>query len=42
VWSHRGDRALAQAAGLATELGDALAEPGADVVLVKLGWRWAP
>ena len=43
VWSHRGDRAgTATTAGLASELGDALAEPGADVVLVKLGWRWAP
>lgn len=43
VWSHRGDAATATShARLASELGDVLAEPGADVVLVKLGWRWAP
>ncbi|HZJ64708.1 MAG TPA: DUF5916 domain-containing protein [Kofleriaceae bacterium] len=43
VWSHRGDTALpATSARLADELGHVLTEPGADVVLVKLGWRWAP
>ncbi|MEO7733042.1 MAG: hypothetical protein ABIY55_18920, partial [Kofleriaceae bacterium] len=43
VWSHRGDAAAATTHGrLASELGDVVAEPGADVVLVKLGWRWAP
>jgi hypothetical protein len=44
VWSHRGD-ATAPAtttARLGAELGDVLAQPGADVVLVKLGWRFAP
>jgi hypothetical protein len=43
VWSHRGDRAAtAASARLSAELGDVLTEPGADVVLLKLGWRWAP
>lgn len=43
VWSHRGDAsATTTRARLAAELGDVLAEPGSDVVLLKLGWRWAP
>src|SRR5262249_28985606 len=43
VWNHRGDAAIATAtAQLAPELGRVFVEPGADVVLVKLGWRWAP
>ena len=43
VWSHRSDaRAITAAARLGGELGDVLREPGADIVLVKLGWRWAP
>jgi hypothetical protein len=43
VWSHRGNaEAITTTARLAGELGDALREPGADIFLVKLGWRWAP
>jgi len=43
VWSHRGNvQAEASGARLGSELGDVLREPGADIVLVKLGWRWAP
>jgi len=43
VWSHRGDTAaLDRSARLARSLGDVLTEPGADVFLIKLGWRWAP
>ena len=42
VWSHRGDAtATTTTAHLAGELGDVLSQPGADIVLVKLGWRWA-
>jgi len=43
VWSHRGDAALPDpSARLASSLGDTLSQPGADVFLLKLGWRWAP
>jgi hypothetical protein len=43
VYSHRGDAgALDPYARLGSSLTDALREPGADVFLVKLGWRWAP
>jgi hypothetical protein len=43
VWSHRGDTsAITTTARLAAELGNTVTEAGADVVLVKLGWRWAP
>jgi hypothetical protein len=43
VWSHRGNaEAITTSARLAGELGDALREPGTDIFLVKLGWRWAP
>jgi len=43
VWSHRAEvDTLATGARLAGDLGDVLREPGADVFLVKLGWRWAP
>jgi hypothetical protein len=43
VWSHRGEAAAsATGARLGDALGRVLTEPGADVVLVKLGWRWAP
>jgi hypothetical protein len=42
VWSHRGDRSIATTtAHLAPELGAVLSEPGADIVLVKLDWRFA-
>jgi hypothetical protein len=43
VLSHHGD-AAASATGtrLGSELGRVLTEPGGDIVLVKLGWRWAP
>ncbi|HET9624356.1 MAG TPA: DUF5916 domain-containing protein [Kofleriaceae bacterium] len=42
VWSHRGDHQIATTtARLAAELGDVLAEPGDDIVLVKLDWRFA-
>jgi len=43
VWSHRGEATVAApSARLATSLGDSLGQPGADVFLLKLGWRWAP
>jgi hypothetical protein len=43
VWSHRGDAATATPrARLGTELNDVLTEPGSDVALIKLGWRFAP
>jgi hypothetical protein len=43
VWSHRSDaQAITATARLGAELGDVLTEPGADIALVKLGWRWAP
>jgi len=43
VWSHRGNaEAITTTARLTGELGDVLREPGADIFLVKLGWRWAP
>jgi len=43
VWSHRGDRAaITTTARLGDELTGALAQPGSDVFLVKLGWRWSP
>jgi len=43
VWSHRGNaEAITTGARLAGELGDALREPGADIFLLKLGWRWSP
>jgi hypothetical protein len=43
VWNHHGDAAAGVAgARLGSELGRVLVEPGGDVVLVKLGWRWAP
>lgn len=43
VWSHRGDAAvLDPTARLGSSLTDVLGEPGADVFLIKLGWRWAP
>jgi hypothetical protein len=42
VWSHRGDAAATTQSGrLASELGGALSQAGSDIVLVKLGWRWA-
>jgi hypothetical protein len=43
VWSHRGDAsAITTTARLGSELGGTLTQSGADVVLIKLGWRWAP
>ncbi|HEY0195355.1 MAG TPA: DUF5916 domain-containing protein [Kofleriaceae bacterium] len=43
VWNHRGETATSTQAGrLGGQLGGVLAEPGADVFLIKLGWRFAP
>jgi hypothetical protein len=43
VWSHRGEAALVTPAGrLGGQLGRVLSEPGADIFLIKLGWRFAP
>ena len=42
VWSHRGAAASATSGRLGQALGEVLTERGADVVLVKLGWRFAP
>ncbi len=41
VWSHRGDAALLDPSAR-LGLTDVFDEPGTDVFLVKLGWRWAP
>lgn len=42
VWNHRGDTTAIATRHLHSELGDALAQPGSDILLLKLGWRWAP
>jgi hypothetical protein len=41
VWNHHGDITVAPGP-LAPELGRVLHQPGTDVVLVKLAWRFAP
>jgi hypothetical protein len=43
VWSHHAEHTEPTATRRPwRELGRAIREPGADVVLLKLGWRWAP
>jgi hypothetical protein len=43
VWSHNGDAATATThARLGSEFDDVLTEPGTDIALIKLGWRFAP
>ncbi|HSR98330.1 MAG TPA: DUF5916 domain-containing protein [Kofleriaceae bacterium] len=43
VLSHHGDTsAIATGAQLGNQLGRVLTESGGDVLLIKLGWRWAP
>jgi hypothetical protein len=43
VLTHHGSLAAgAPDARLGAELGRVLGEPGGDIVLLKLGWRWAP